>query len=67
MFHLSDTFTSVPNEARLVVRIGSALLPGEVHVRLSLLRMGKTEVIHLLYTTRSVSILHTTIPSSANH
>ena len=49
MFRLSDALTTVPNETRLVVRLGRALLPGEVRVRLSLLRMGETEVIHPLY------------------
>lgn len=44
MFRLSDALTTVPNETRLVVRLGRALQPGEVRVRLSLLRMGETEV-----------------------
>ena len=46
MFRLSDILTSVPNETRLVVRLGRAILPGEIRVQLSLLRMGETEVIH---------------------
>ena len=68
MFRLSDALTTVPNETRLVVRLGRALLPGEVRVRLSLLRMGETEVIHSLYPPRSD--FHNSIlpfPSSSNH
>ena len=44
MFRVNDPLTTVPNETRLVVRLGRALQPGEVRVRLSLLRMGEKEV-----------------------
>ena len=47
-----------------MVRLGRALLPGEVHVRLFLLRIGETEVIHPVLHNKvfHISILHTTIP-----
>lgn len=44
MSRLNDQLTTVPNDTRLVVRLGRALQPGEVRVRLSLLRMDQTEV-----------------------
>ena len=44
MFRVNDALTTVPNETRMVVRLGRALQPGEVRVRLSLLRMGEVEV-----------------------
>ena len=44
MSRLNDHLTTVPNDTRLVVRLGRALQPGEVRVRLSLLRMDQTEV-----------------------
>ena len=44
MFRVNDALTTVPNETRMVVRLGRALQSGEVRVRLSLLRMGEVEV-----------------------
>ena len=44
MTRLHDQLTTVPSETRLIVRLGRALLPGEVRVRLSLLRMDQPEV-----------------------
>lgn len=63
MSRLNDQLTTVPNDTRLVVRLGRALQPGEVRVRLSLLRMDQTEVLshpHSLKLTFLFSYTHTT-------
>ena len=44
MSRLNDHLITVRNDTRLIVRLGRALQPGEVRVRLSLLRMDQTEV-----------------------
>ena len=44
MFRLQDSLQSVPNETRMTVRLGRAVLPGEFRIKLSLLRINETEV-----------------------
>ena len=44
MFRLNDSMTTIPNETRLIVRLGRALKPGEFRIKLSLLRMKEVEV-----------------------
>lgn len=44
MFRLQDSLQSVPNETRMIVRLGRALLPGEFRIKLSLLRINESEV-----------------------
>ena len=44
VFRLQDSLQSVPNETRMIVRLGRALLPGEFRIKLSLLRINETEV-----------------------
>ena len=44
MFRLQDSLQSVPNETRMTVRLGRAVLPGEFRITLSLLRINETEV-----------------------
>ena len=46
MFRVNDNLSTIPNETRMVVRLGRALQAGEVRVRLSLLRLGETEVTY---------------------
>ena len=43
MFRLQDTLQAVPNETKTVVRLGRALKPGELRVKLSLLEINKLE------------------------
>ena len=43
MFRLQDTLQPVPNETKMVVRLGRALKPGEFRVKLSLLEINKPE------------------------
>lgn len=49
MFRLQDSLQSVPNETRMIVRLGRALLPGEFRIKLSLLRINEVEVRNLFY------------------
>ncbi len=44
VFRLQDSLQSVPNETRMIVRLGRALLPGEFRIKLSLLRINDAEV-----------------------
>ena len=44
MFRLNDTLMTVPNETRMIVRLGRALKSGEFRIRLFLLRMKEVEV-----------------------
>lgn len=44
VFRLQDSLQSVPNETRMIVQLGCALLPGEFRIKLSLLRINETEV-----------------------
>ena len=44
MFRLQDTLQPVPNKTKKVVRLGRALKPGEVRVKLSLLEINKPEL-----------------------
>ena len=44
IFRLQDPLQNVPNETRMIVRLGRALLPGEFRIKLSLLRVNEVEV-----------------------
>ena len=44
MFRLNDTLSTVPNDTRLVVKLGRALKQGEFRIKLYLLRMKEAEV-----------------------
>ena len=44
MFRLSDPLQSVPNETRMIVRLGRALMPGEYRIKLFLLQINEVEV-----------------------
>jgi len=44
MFRLTDPLQSVPNETRMIVRLGRALMPGEYRIKLFLLRINEVEV-----------------------
>ena len=44
VFRLQDSLQEVPNETKMIVRLGRALLPGEFRIKLSLLRINETEV-----------------------
>lgn len=46
VFRLQDSLQSVPNETKMIVRLGRALLPGEFRIKLSLLRINEVEVIN---------------------
>ena len=43
MFRVQDTLQPVPNETKMVVRLGRALKPGEFRVKLSLLEINEPE------------------------
>ena len=43
MFRVQNTLQSVPNETKMVVRLGRALKPGEFRVKLSLLEINEPE------------------------
>ena len=43
MFRLQDSLMTVPNETRMVVRLGRALKVGEFRIKLSLLRVSEVE------------------------
>ena len=44
MSRLGDTLSTVPNDTRIVVKLGRALKPGEFRVKLFLLRIREPEV-----------------------
>ena len=44
IFRLQDPLQNVPNETRMIVRLGRALLPGEFRIKLSLLHVNEVEV-----------------------
>ena len=48
MFRVNAPLT-VPNETRLLVKLGRPLQPGEVRVQLSLLHMGEKEVCNNIF------------------
>ena len=43
MFRVKDTLQAVPNETKMVVRLGRALKPGEFRVKLYLLEVNEAE------------------------
>ena len=49
VFRLQDSLQSVPNETKMIVRLGRALLPGEFRIKLFLLRINEVEVILVLF------------------
>ena len=54
---------TVPNETRMIVRLGRALKPGEFRIRLFLLRMREVEVCmhthtHTHYTSHAHTYIH---------
>ena len=57
VFRLQDSLQSVPNETRMIVRLGRALLPGEFRIKLSLLRINETEVCIRLMVVHSPLML----------
>ena len=44
LFRLKGSLQNVPNETRMIVRLGRALLPGEFRIKLSMLSVNETEV-----------------------
>lgn len=58
VFRLQESLQSVPNETRMIVRLGRALLPGEFRIKLSLLRIDEVEVSWLSRQRWSLSNVH---------
>ena len=48
MFRIQDSLQPVPNETKMVVRLGRALKPGEFRVKLSLLEVNDPEFFRSL-------------------
>ncbi len=49
LFRLTDSLQSVPNDTKMIVRLGRALMPGEFRIKLFLLQINEVEVFLLLW------------------
>ena len=66
MFRLQDSLQSVPNETRMVVRLGRALMPGEFRIKVFLLQINQFEV-SAVHNWVEVSAVHNRVEVSAVH